>query len=124
MASDKLLIPCTNSAGDRKLYAVLVNGNGDVLNTKAVGKYVDAPEYKPFEKKNLSKCAIPLKYNGCDVYILKMSKGITKPKLTLIYIQQGQEPSEFDQLYHVYGAEIPKEIPKKVKPLAPYLGTR
>jgi len=117
LVQGKHLIVCTNSAGDRKLYAVLVDKSGEVWNAKR-------EKYETFDKKTLNDCAIPSKYNGCDVYIFDVPQKATLAKIAVIYIQPGKEPSIYDQIYEVLGAKIPKGIPEKVKPLAPYLGTR
>lgn len=115
MVKGKHLVVCTNSAGDRKLYAVLVDKNGEVWRNKK-------ERYELFDKKALNDCAIPLNYNGCDVYVLDIPPRAISTKFAIIYIQPGKEPSIYDQVYEVLGAKIPKEIPEKIKPLVPFLG--
>lgn len=114
---DKLLVVCTNSQGDRKLYAHLIGGVGDdVWNTKK-------ERYEPFVKGNFEFYTVPLRYNGCDVYILDVPKR-SNPVLVVVYTQGGKEPSLYDQILVATREDcvVPKEIPEKIKPQAPLMG--
>ena len=115
MDLDNLLVVCTNSAGDRKLYALIFNSSGKVFDYKRKGKYIDNSGYVDFVKEDYLSYVYPLTYTGCDIYLA--IKG--KAGCVIVYLQSGKEPDIYDQIYHVYGAEMPEDIPDKIKPLTP-----
>lgn len=113
MDSDKLLVVCTNSAGDRKLYGILRNAEGQVWDWKHE-KFVD------FIDGNYFTYVIAYQYKGGDIYALDVPKlEMGDIACIIVYIQGGRKPDIYDKIYHVYGAEMPKEIPEKIRPMAP-----
>jgi len=114
MDSDNILEVCTNSQGDRKIYALLRNSKGQVWNRKH-------DMFEDFREKKYSDYCIQTTYLGGDIYNLIMPPN---SKVTVIcvlfYIQGNKEPDIYDELYDIYGAEMPKNIPEKMRPIAPY----
>jgi len=110
MESGNLLVICTNSAGDRKLYQVLRNAEGLVWNWEQ-SRYVTFEDEKYLEYVSIAP------YMGGDAYCAHARKD----SIVFIYIQEGREPDIYDKIYHVFGAEIPEEIPTKIRPMAPMI---
>lgn len=108
MGYRKILVVCTNSAGDRKLYSVMRNAQGQVFDWKQ-DIVVD------FTNDNYLDYCCSAPYMGGDIFLASVTYNTT----TIVYIQEGKEPSIYDKIYHVYGAEMPKEIPEKIRPMAP-----
>lgn len=108
MGYHKILVICTNSAGDRKLYSVMRNAEGQVFDWKQ-NIFVD------FMNDNYLDYCCSAPYTGGDIFLASVTHNTTN----IVYIQEGREPSIYDQIYHVYGAEMPKEIPEKIRPMTP-----
>ena len=108
MDSDKLLVVCTNSVGDRKLYTILRNSEGQVWVWKQ-NKFVD------FVNDNYLQYVTCVPYMGGDAYVAYRRKD----SIVFVYLQSRKEPDIYDQIYHVYGAEMPDDIPDKIRPLTP-----
>lgn len=108
MDLDKLLVVCTNSAGDRKLYSIQRNVDGKVWHWRH-------NRWEAFVEGDYLKYSNPVIYHSGDAYIAYRRKD----SVLFVYIQSSVEPDIYDQLYHVYGAEMPKEIPEKIRPMAP-----
>lgn len=113
MDSDKLLVVCTNSTGDRKLYSILRNADGQVWDWKH-DKFVDFIDDKYLDY------VMPLLFKGGDLYIQPIPHRAPTTKCVLTFIQGSREPDIYDEIYHVYGAEMPKDIPEKIRPMAPF----
>ena len=110
MESGKILVICTNSASDRKLYQVLRNAEGLVWDW-------GQSRYVTFEDEKYLEYAVAILYMGGDVYLAH----VRKDSIVLVYIQEGREPDIYDKIYHIYGAEIPKGIPDKIRPMKPLI---
>lgn len=111
----KWLLPCTNSAGDRKLYKVLRNDEAQTWDCKH-NKFV------VFENEKYLNYTIPLEYAGGDIYLIEVPLRAKDTTCVIVYYQEGREPDIYDKIYHIFGAEMPKDIPEKIRPMAPFTG--